>query len=257
MKKQRSDGVRRFYFWVVIALILLFMFFGLFIYYNNEKDVPDEGSYLSRLRNNDSELDDEIAIKSDEDKINDMNRAAFYGRSGLRASGPISSIGVLRIISVVHYNFTSGSLRIIHRDGAQENFDPLDSRYYPMFTPEGVASKIVSVVGVDELEIDSRPLNSSSTYYIQLSMISASGNPLSISDSYNRLRFDFPRHDMGYVFHGKEIFIQQYNPANLSESFQEYNVRELVAQNLMIDLVNINGTIQSEEPYAYFKLMFR
>jgi hypothetical protein len=145
-------------------------------------------------------------------------------------------------------------LRVIHRDGASEDKEGLDSTYYPMFTPAGVASKIVSIVGVDELEIDSRPLNSTSSIYLELSLISSSGNPISITESTNRLRFEFPREDWGYVFAGKELYITQYNNTNSSQNFTRYNIGDLIDQNQMIDLVNLSGTYDSESPYAYFRI---
>lgn len=246
-----KGGKTKYYIWGILAIfliiILLFVVFSNLRNKDKEKDFSGGEQETEDLLDNGGDYGDEDYNESEDED----NSSIFYGWK--RLSSPVSSIGVLKIVNAIHYNFTSGSLRIIHREGALEGFDEKDSTHYPMFTPSGKASKIISRVEEEELEIDSRPLTSTSTFYLELSIISIDDQPITLN-SYNRLRFSFPREDMDYVFNGKEIFIQQYNPENSSETFQEYNVRELISQNDFINLTNLNGTYESDAPYAYFRI---
>jgi hypothetical protein len=254
----KKKGFPKKYLFISVIVILVLIIFIAFYINNYQSDENTEilshfRTPLIEDRSNESKDNEEGSDLAEikEGKLLNVSSGSARIPSSARS---VSSIGVLRIINAIHYNYTSGTLRIIHRDGALEEKDGFDSNYYPMFTPEGVASKIVSLVGVDELEIDSRPLNSISSFNITLSLISSSGNPITISESTNFLRFSFPRADMGYVFDGKQLYLTQYNISNLSQSFPSHNIKDYIHNNQNIELPNLSGVYDSEVPYAYFRI---
>ncbi len=91
---------------------------------------------------------------------------------------------------------------------------------------------------------------------IELSLVSQSGNPITIS-SPNEVRVLMPLED--YTFGSQTLTLQQYNPNDPSESFTTHNIKELIEQGNGVGIINlpdIQGTYTSGEPYAYFRLTF-
>ncbi len=63
--------------------------------------------------------------------------------------------------------------------------------------------------------------------------------------------------DLGYDFSGKTITIQQYDPNNPSASYTVYDVKNVIEDNNgVITLARLDGTYDSEVPYAYFRITF-
>ena len=103
---------------------------------------------------------------------------------------------------------------------------------------------------------DVRPLNSLSTISLELSLHSQSGGAITIN-STNELRLSLPLTDRGYTFANKTLTIQQYEPNDSSASYPSYDVRDVIDDDGgMIVLVNLSGSYDSEEPYAWFKVEF-
>ena len=87
-------------------------------------------------------------------------------------------------------------------------------------------------------------------------MHSQDGGAITI-DSTNELRLSLPLENLGYDFGEKTITIQQYNPSNTSESFTSYDVWDVIENDGgVIALARLDGTYDSEEPYAWFRLRF-
>ncbi len=164
--------------------------------------------------------------------------------------------GSLEIDNLINRGYTSSSLGFAHYPGASEGTDDYDSRYYAMFDPSGIASKIISKVESYELDADVRPVESKTEVYLELSLVSQSGKNLKIN-SPNELRVSMPLE--GYDFGSQTLTFQQYNPDDPSESYPEYDIKKLIEDGNgagTIKLPDLNGTYQSEKPYAYFKIKF-
>ncbi|OGJ16821.1 hypothetical protein A3K73_08670 [Candidatus Pacearchaeota archaeon RBG_13_36_9] len=164
--------------------------------------------------------------------------------------------GSLEIDNLISRGYTSSSLGLAHYPGASEGTDSYDSRYYAMFDPSGIASKIISKVESYELDADIRPAESTTEVYLELSLVSQSGRDITIN-SPNELRLSMPLE--GYNFGSQTLTLQQYNPENTSESYPEYDIRKLIEEENgagTIKLPDLSGTYQSEKPYAYFKIKF-
>jgi len=55
----------------------------------------------------------------------------------------------------------------------------------------------------------------------------------------------------------KTLTLQQYNPNNTGQSFPAYDVRVVIDEdNGVITLARLDGSYESEEPYAWFRLGF-
>jgi hypothetical protein len=167
----------------------------------------------------------------------------------------IYSSGILEIKNRIDAPYTNHRVRIGHWPGASEGINEYDHTYGALFNPSNVASKIVSAADETDLDVDSRPLDSKSTMYLELSLVSQSGSAVKISSS-NEIRISMPLAE--YVFEDDTITIQQYDPNGI-ETFPPYNVKELIQQGGgvgIITLPNLSGSYNSQEPYAYFKLIF-
>jgi len=85
---------------------------------------------------------------------------------------------------------------------------------------------------------------------------SQGGGAITIN-STNELRLSLPLESRGYTFANKTLTIQQYNPSNASESFPSYDVRDVIENDGgVITLARLDGSYDSEVPYAYFRLTF-
>jgi len=161
--------------------------------------------------------------------------------------------GVLEIVNTVDPPYSSSLCNVAHRPGASEGYDTYDSLYYPMFNPSGISGKIVSTIPGYELDIDHRPEESLSRVDLELSLISASGYPITIA-SANGLSMSMPlAQGYGYDFGTKPITLRLDNG-------QRYDVRVLTAngtQTAVVLLADLNGTYNSEEVYATPELHFR
>ncbi|GEM_PF-3496235 len=179
------------------------------------------------------------------------------GESSLNLSGENSDVkGSLEIDNLISRSYTSSNLGLAHYAGASEGTDYYDSKYYAMFDPSGIASKIISKVEGYELDADVRPAESKTEVYLELCLVSQSGKDIKIN-SPNELRISLPLE--GYDFGSQTLIIQQYNPDNPSESYPEYDIKKLIEEGSgvgTIKLPDLSGTYVSEKPYAYFKIKF-
>jgi len=167
--------------------------------------------------------------------------------------------GKLDIINSINYNYYgSQDMKILHRTGASEGYDIKDSIYFGMFNPSGIKAKIVSNITGYELEIDSRPPTSLSTIYLELSLHSQGGGAITIN-STNELRLSMPLAGSPYFYNftNKTLTLQQYNPSDASASYPSYDVRDVIEDNNgVITLARLDGTYESEVPYAWFRVGF-
>jgi hypothetical protein len=143
---------------------------------------------------------------------------------------------------------------------AADGLDANDVTYgYPKQVTQ--ASRIVSVVAdrklgsTYELSTDARPATSGDSVRLQLSLASASGQPVVISAA-NELRFSFPAKTSDN-FSGKPITLQQYDPCNPAAQFPIYDVRALIAKNAgILPLRELSQAYHAQQPYACFTLSF-
>ncbi len=164
------------------------------------------------------------------------------------------SAGKLEIINKIDPPYTEHSCDIFQWDGALETVEDYDHIYGAMFNPSNIASKVISKAGSSELDVDSRPLGTTSTIYLELALVSQSGAAVEIN-SENQLILDFPL--AGYTFGSETITIQQYDPNDTSAVYPSYGVRDVIQnQEGTIVLGNITGSHASGTPYAYFRVTF-
>ena len=58
-------------------------------------------------------------------------------------------------------------------------------------------------------------------------------------------------------FANKTLTIQQYDPSNPSASYPSYDVRDVIEDNNgVITLARLDGSYESEVPYAWFRVGF-
>jgi len=80
---------------------------------------------------------------------------------------------------------------------------------------------------------------------------------MTLSNVTNELRLSLPLESRGYTFANKTLTIQQYNPNNLAESYPAYDVRDVIDDDAgVITLARLDGSYDSEVPYAWFKIYF-
>jgi hypothetical protein len=251
--KKRESPKKYFLYTLSIIIILSLLAFFLFSGSKNENENEEVSSKneTSRLHSPGEESTQNYEEPNETREYDVLNISP--GRPRLQNEEVISSKGVLKITNIIHYNFTSSSFSAIHKQDSLEGYDEKDSTFYAMYNPSGITSKIVSIVEDKELESDSRPLDSKTTFYLELSLVRASGQPITIN-SYNRLRFTLPLSTKGYNFEGKELYIKQYDPDNASKNYPEYNIKELISQNTPLNLTDLSGTYTSSQPYAFFKI---
>jgi len=76
-------------------------------------------------------------------------------------------------------------------------------------------------------------------------------------NSTNELRLSLPLASRGYTFANKTLTIQQYDPSNPSASYPSYDVRDVIEDNNgVITLARLDGSYESEVPYAWFRVGF-
>ena len=181
-----------------------------------------------------------------------LGGAGAYGGSSQHII--TSALGKLEIINKIDAPYTSHACNIVHMDGATEGIDDDDHVYGAMFNPSNIAAKVISKVGSTELDVDLRPLNSGATINLELSLVSSSGDPVSI-ESENELILSYPLE--GYTFDSSTLILQQYDPDDANAVYPAYNVTDVIDnQQGIITLENITGSHDSEVPYAYFTLTF-
>ena len=91
-----------------------------------------------------------------------------------------------------------------------------------------------------------------------MSLHSQSGGAITLN-STNELRLSFPLAGSPYfyTFANKTLTFQQYNPSNTSESFPSYDVRDVIENDGgVIVLARLDGSYDSELPYAWFRVGF-
>ncbi len=155
----------------------------------------------------------------------------------------------------------SDTCKVLQYITGEEGFDGSDNIYGPLFSPYGVKSKIVSIIPSYELAADVRPRGSKSPIYLELSIHRQNGNPTTISAS-NYLSFELFEYDSGSQWVNENfgtlpITLQQYDPCDANACYPEYDVRKVInLEGGIITLPDLDGTYNSEEVYAWFKLSF-
>jgi len=170
-----------------------------------------------------------------------------------------ASTGQLEIINKADNMPQNCIYTMDHWSGSSEGYvsgaPDYDTDYNPLWTPSGFKTKLISVVDGHELEYDSRPLDNDYVG-LELSLHDKEGDPITVT-SNNYLEFTIDPQGNGWDFGAEPITLQQYDPCDANACYPEYDVRKVI--NLdggVIPLPNLNGTYNSEEPYAYFELAF-
>lgn len=147
-----------------------------------------------------------------------------------------SSIG---LINRIEPWYTSANMGIGHHPEASEGLDKYDNRYYAMYDPSGVAAKIVSIVDGHELDADVRPLHSTSSITVYLSIMFQRGGSRSFS-SDNELCVEFA----GAGYPRRDVYITMDG--------ETYDAK----QTSVIPLPRIDGVITSGEVYQTLTVSF-
>ena len=82
---------------------------------------------------------------------------------------------------------------------------------------------------------------------------------ITLSNVTNELRLSLPLAGSPYfyTFANKTLTIQQYDPSNPSASYPAYDVRDVIDDNAgVITLARLDGSYDSEVPYAWFRVGF-
>ena len=165
--------------------------------------------------------------------------------------------GKLRIVNwLSDSELGKGYHTTFHQSGGTDELDYYDAYYSAFFSPSGKSTKIISRITDYELRVDTRGVDSTSTIYLELSFHTQSGGSVTLTDVANELRLSIDPNNKGWNFANKTLTIQQYNPSNTSESFTSYDVREVIDDGGVITLARLDGSYDSEEPYAWFKVGF-
>lgn len=172
---------------------------------------------------------------------------------GAKASqGQLRINNALKNVSASNFEYNVG-----HVNGASEGYIGGEDFDYDhtILSPNGYRTKLISEADGHELELDARPVDNTSVD-IESSLHSQSGNPITIN-SGNEFRCSMPYADQGYNFGTKPITLQQYDPCDPNACYPEYDVRKVInLEGGVITLPDLDGTYNSEEPYAYFGLAF-
>lgn len=146
-------------------------------------------------------------------------------------------------------------------DTVFEGFDLNDEIFeIYLWIPSGKSTKIVSIIPDYELMTDGRPIDTTTAVNLELSLISQSGVPITTATSNTLNFFWWVNMGGGRVnneFRDKPITIQQYDPCDPSALHLVYDVRTIIAKNNGdLQLADLDGTYQSEEPYSYFRIRY-
>jgi hypothetical protein len=248
---------------IILALLMLALLFyyegGIF---SNEKNLKKESFDLKKEGIGELETSTpggETNLQAEKQEGTAPQEEFVEGGTGSKTTSSqnsaVSANGKLTIVNSVD-GIGSTDFVLAHFDGPMEELEVNDFLFYAMYCPDCTKlTKIISKIGSDELEADARPADSTSTVYLELSLVSSSGNDISVDDSTNQLVLAMPLE--GYDFGEKTLTIQQYDPNNPSAQYAAYNVKDVISNNNgIIQLENLDGSYGSGEPYAYFKIMF-
>lgn len=162
----------------------------------------------------------------------------------------------------------SMDMKILHRSEGTEGYDLKDSLYgLGPSCPYGNEAKIISRVGEYELDGDSRPEDSLTSVYLELSL-KVPGGGLIHKESINYIWLEMPIagppyvYDFGYkplTLWKRSIIDPNENPNdpnNYTISFMA-DIREVIDKNRgVVPLAPLNGTYASEVPYLYAQVRF-
>jgi hypothetical protein len=178
-----------------------------------------------------------------------------------------SSIGIVNSISSP---YTNSHILLNHIQGTKEGVDFVgDGKYYPMFNPEGIASKTISGVndptyGYLELDRDSRPVESKSIYNCELSLISEDGSPIDTTNWNSKENPLSIYHNFGGgapgTFEDDTLTLQitqMVGDPNMVGNV--YDLRKEIHYGSgtgIIPLPDLNGVYNSEEVYGKFSVYF-
>lgn len=161
-------------------------------------------------------------------------------------------------------------LGIIHRPGALEEFEG-DYGYDSLYNsgpPDKPNTKVVSTLqtqeGKEELDLDSRPLESFSSVNLELSVDTGGGN-IDISCA-NNIMCSIDPNNKGYDFGAKPITLWRRFPAEPDKLQFLADVREALARNnfigpfgfkyTRIPLPDLNGRFGNQVPYEFLQVRF-
>jgi hypothetical protein len=136
-----------------------------------------------------------------------------------------ASPGILDISNRIDAPYTNFHIRIAHWPGALEGFDGYDHNmgmYTPLMNPSGVVCPIYSLFEDYRLDVDSRPVDSTSTINLGLFIMFEDGGSGSI-DSNNAINLTMPlgeSNGVNYQFLNEDIFI--------TINGQTYDVKKLI-----------------------------
>lgn len=143
------------------------------------------------------------------------------------------------------YNIRAVNLE--HRTGSQEGIESNDSGYTPLFDPTGVAMVLASNNDGAYLTIDSRPIESTTTYDLTAFFDTQNGQAVILTEPKDATFMA----QMGNPF-DKEITIQQYDPSNPGAMFPTYTL-PTDGSILSIDMGQLAaGTYNAMDPVAHF-----
>jgi hypothetical protein len=179
--------------------------------------------------------------------------------------------GKIVLYNVIGDPYNYSHVSILHYSDASELRDKFDKVFYPMFNPEGQASKIVSEMEdpnpiYKELIIDVRPLDSLTPVYCEASLISSGNDPLYPYLWFNRfnyLRFYLPNAtDPSTLadFYDKSLtlqFTQMDRDPNLVGKVYDLR-KEIILGNGtgVINFPDFDTVYESGYPYCKFTLFF-
>lgn len=154
-----------------------------------------------------------------------------------------------------------GRCEVSRRQGATEEFDDMDvaaSLTFPFTVAQIVSAAPPETGGAYCMAVDARPKDSTSDVYLQLSLISPSGDPILLPfPMKNELRFNIPTEQWSNHFGSQPILIQQYDSLAPDVKFPMSDVRKVIGRNGgVMPLADLHGKYPSGQVYAYLRMSF-
>ena len=126
------------------------------------------------------------------------------------------------------------SYTLAHIEGASEGFDDQDGVYYSLFGPNFAITKAITYLDGNEVNMDIRPLNSTSSATVYLGLVSKSGDPIELSNATQHIELTVRGFD------GYDVYVDGEDARTTNR----------------IDFGDLNGTYDSGETIRTIGLTF-
>lgn len=180
---------------------------------------------------------------------------------GSLISNAQATTGRLDITNYLGSGNTSETHKTLHWLGALEGKDSVDQVNTHIFGP-GINAEIYSVIPGYNLSGDARPEESLTPVNLELSLVSESNNPITVSNLENKLKVDIvPNFGTKKItpldnFGNKPITLWEKDDADSNVFYFLANIRDANEHDQDIYIGTLNGTYNSGEVYGRYQVRF-